>query len=175
MTDAVADPALDASESQRSAVPVLRPGARVLVIDAADRVLLFSSVDDEGRPFWFPPGGGSEPGETAEQTASRELCEETGLTDVEIGPELWRRRWVGAWGGVVYDCRERWFLAPVSECEIDTTSFTELERTSIVAHRWWTLPQLMHTADRLVPSNLAALVRDFLRDGPPRQPFFLDG
>ena len=44
-------------------VPVVRPGVRVLVIDDVDRVLLFASIDDAGQRFWYPPGGGSEPGE----------------------------------------------------------------------------------------------------------------
>ncbi len=75
----------------------VRPGARVLVIDAADRVLLFASTDDDGRSFWYPPGGGSEPGEAAEETARRELWGETGLNDIELGAEIWRRR------GLVHD------------------------------------------------------------------------
>src|SRR4028119_1754719 len=87
--------------------PVLRPGVRVVVVDDADRVLLFASIGDDGRRFWYPPGGGAEPGERAEDTAPRELREETGLTDVKLDGELWRRRAIVSWGGVRYDCRER--------------------------------------------------------------------
>jgi len=62
----------------------IRPGARVLLIDSDGRVLLFASGDAEGRTFWYPPGGGSEPGVGAEETAKRELLEETGLCDIEL-------------------------------------------------------------------------------------------
>ena len=148
-------------------------GARVLVIDAADRVLLFTSEDDAGRSFWYPPGGGSDPGETAEDTAQRELREETGLRDVEFAAEIWQRRGVASWGGVTYDCHERWFLARVAECRIDTAGCTEQERRSIAGHRWWTVDELAATTDRLVPDNLAELVRGLLRDGPPEQPIDL--
>ena len=82
----------------------MRLGARVLVIDAADRVLLFTSEDDAGRSFWYRPGGGSDPGEPAEATAQRELREETGLGDVELTAEIWQRPGLASWGAVTYDC-----------------------------------------------------------------------
>ena len=151
----------------------IRPGVRVLVIDTDDRVLLFASHDDDGRPFWYPPGGGAEPGETAEETARRELWEETGLTGVELEAEIWRRRGLASWGGVTYDGRERWFLARVAPYRIDTSGFTTEEQRSIVAHRWWTVDELAAAADRLVPANLDELVRGLLRDGPPAEPIDL--
>lgn len=151
----------------------LRPGVRVILIDAAERTLLFQSYDTDGVPFWVPPGGGSEPGETAEETARRELGEETGLTDVALVAEIGRRRGLASWGGKTYDCRERWFLARVPECAIDTAGFTDEERASIAAHRWWTVEELAAATERLVPTDLAALVGRLLQDGPPAAPIDL--
>ena len=152
---------------------VVRPSVRVLVIDATERVLLFASEDDAGRRFWYPPGGGSEPGETAAETARREPREETGLTDFALGPEIGRRRGLATWGGVTYDCGERWFLARVARFHVDTAGFTVQERGSIVGHRRWTVDDLMTTTDRLVPANLGDVVRDVLRNGPPAAPLDL--
>jgi 8-oxo-dGTP pyrophosphatase MutT (NUDIX family) len=155
------------------AAAVIRHSVRALVIDHAQRVLLFVSTDDGGQPFWYSPGGGSEPGETAEETVRRELREEAGLIDVELDPELWRRRGRASWGGVTYDYRERWFLARVAAFEVNTSRFTELERRSIVGYRWWTVVGLGTTTDRLVPDNLEELVHCLLRDGPPEHPIDL--
>jgi len=58
--------------------PILRPAARVLVIDEQSRLLLFR-LNTGDRDVWIVPGGTVEPGETPEQTASRKLWEETGI------------------------------------------------------------------------------------------------
>ena len=65
-----------------------RQSIRALVLDEAGRTLLFR-YGNEYAWWWVPPGGGQEPGESDEQTLRRELLEECGLADFEIGPLLW--------------------------------------------------------------------------------------
>lgn len=149
---------------------VVRPAVRLLVIDDADRVLLFAGTDDAGRRFWFTPGGGMETGESIEETARRELREELGLIDVVLGPELWRWQAVLSWGGITYDGSERGFLARVPAFAIDTSVFTVEEQTSIIEHRWWTVEELENVTDRLAPPGFASIVRRVLTEGPPAVP-----
>ena len=56
--------------------PLVLPGAVVLVLDRRRRLLMMRR-GDSGR--WGIPGGFTELGETVEETAQRELAEETGI------------------------------------------------------------------------------------------------
>lgn len=57
--------------------PLIQVGAAVLVEDGEGRLLLQRRTDDH---LWsFSAAGSMEPGESAEETACRELLEETGL------------------------------------------------------------------------------------------------
>ena len=65
-----------------------RENVRAAVVDERDRILLLRYGDDYG-DWWVTPGGGREPGEDDEQTLRRELEEEVGLVEFELGLLLW--------------------------------------------------------------------------------------
>ena len=80
------------------------PGVGVLVV-RDEKVLLGRRTSPHGHGTWAPPGGKAEPGESNEETARRELLEETGLVgavpkvvaetvDTFPGGECWRTLWV---------------------------------------------------------------------------------
>ncbi|WMS42629.1 NUDIX domain-containing protein [Acuticoccus sp. MNP-M23] len=56
--------------------PPVTLGVRIMVIDAADRIVLVRHTYTAG---WHCPGGGVDPHESAREAAERELWEETGL------------------------------------------------------------------------------------------------
>ena len=58
---------------------LLLPGVTAVVVNERDEVLLQLRRDSE---TWAPPSGGVEPGETAADTAIREVYEETGTSVV---------------------------------------------------------------------------------------------
>jgi 8-oxo-dGTP pyrophosphatase MutT (NUDIX family) len=152
---------------------IVRRTVRVLLIDSQESVLLFASVKDSGRRFWFPPGGGIEPGETPDQTARRELREETGLADIDLLGLIGRRRMTHAWLGSIYEFQEQWFLARVPPFDIDTSNHTEMEISSIVAHRWWHPAEISESSELFVPGDLAGLVSRILAEGLPSEPIVL--
>ena len=138
-----------------------RDSGRLIVLDRAGRVLLFRG-GEPGRlhegTWWFTPGGGQDPGESVEETARRELREETGLVVDDLGPVILVRDARFESRGEVIHARESYFLVRVDELEIDDAAWTQEEREVVLEHRWWTLEDLNSTADPVYPEDLAAVV-----------------
>ncbi|MER5531288.1 NUDIX hydrolase [Streptomyces sp. NPDC002677] len=156
-----------------------RKVARVVLLDPDDRILLLHGhePDDPADDWWFTPGGGLEGDETREQAALRELAEETGITDVELGPLLWRRMCSFPFAGRRWDQDEWYYLARTAhtfEVKPEATGLTELERRSVVGARWWTCRELTRAHETVYPTRLAELFRRLLDEGPPVRPVTLD-
>jgi TDG/mug DNA glycosylase family protein len=65
----------------------IREAVRAAIVAPDGRILMLHYVDPYDE-WWIPPGGGVDRGETDEQALRRELREELGLADFEIGPLL---------------------------------------------------------------------------------------
>lgn len=146
-----------------------RRAARVLLVDAEDRVLLFEGInpDRPDEPFWMTPGGGVEEGETDEEAARRELEEETGCVGIPLGAPVWTRVGHFDFAGTSYRQRETFFLARVPSWEVDTAGHNDEEQRCLLSHRWWPVEELYELDRPVFPTRLADLLADLLRDGPP--------
>jgi 8-oxo-dGTP pyrophosphatase MutT (NUDIX family) len=155
----IVEPAL----SDHGDTPLPRPSARVLLLDAERRVLLFNGHDPL-RPdarFWFTVGGGVEPGEDLRTAALRELAEETGvkLADDDLVGPVWRRRVAFSFDGRTYDGEEWFFVADLADpVNVDTSGFTQLETDTVDGHRWWSVDELRATEETVYPVQLSTLL-----------------
>ncbi len=136
-----------------------RPAARILLIDPAKRVLMFRFTASDRAPFWCPPGGALEPGESYEQAARRELLEETGIT-ADPGPEITRKlvEFTTIEGEPVI-ADERYFLVHVGSDAIDTSGHTALERSVMRSWRWFSDTDLAGHDEHFYPEDLAEIVQ----------------
>ena len=141
--------------------PLRRLCAKVLLVDPQDRVLLFSGIDrtlPEAPPEWFPVGGAVEDGETIEAAAVRETAEETGLQISHPGPAIFTRRFQWVFEGSAYDQEEVYFLVRTGHVAVSDDRWTDVERATIVDHRWWTVDELRSTSEAVYPDGLAELL-----------------
>ena len=154
----------------RSSGLPLRLAARAVILDPNDRVLLVRFVWPD-KTVWAPPGGGIDPGETPEQAIVREVAEECGLRDFELGPCIWTRtHWhldFSGWAGQteqIYLVRTEGF-EPAPEWTVG-----QLAAEGIAGQRWFTQAELGEHGLIFAPRCLPALLADIVDRAPPAEP-----
>lgn len=153
----------------RSSGLPLRAAVRALVLDGDDRVLLVR-FDWPDKSVWALPGGGVDPGESLEQAVVRELAEESGLRDFELGPHIWTRtHWFTDMAGWAGQTEEVYLVRTDAFEPAPEWTVAQLAAEGIGDQRWFTRDEL---AAELVyaPRRLPALVRELLEHGPPPEP-----
>ncbi|WP_337189293.1 NUDIX domain-containing protein [Phenylobacterium sp.] len=149
---------------------VIRPTARVLLLDRLDRILLMNGrLPGAAGGAWFTVGGGVEPGETYAEAAAREIREETGIADFELGPVVWRREGMLRLPEVTL-LKERYIVARCDGREPDRGGWTALERDLIDDIRWWSHGELALTGERIFPPGLADRLPGVLAGQFPAEP-----
>jgi 8-oxo-dGTP pyrophosphatase MutT (NUDIX family) len=153
--------------------PIDRPAARVLLLDASNRLLLLRVAIDPDHPqrLWITPGGGVEVGETHPDAARRELREELNLDGVELSRCVWTRQhlWYWTMRGEWIATRERFYVARLDQDAPDLTLYPD-EMLIMDDLRWWTLHEIAATEETVSPRALAQLLPPILDGDYPDPP-----
>jgi 8-oxo-dGTP pyrophosphatase MutT (NUDIX family) len=142
-----------------------RIGARVLLLDTDNRVLLIHACDphDRGHDWWELPGGGLDEGEEPADAARREVAEETGIVLPSLGRKLWIRESRFHYKGRDHHRIDHVFLARATDTAPKVAlKPTENEKAGLIERRWWSAAELHQTTAKLLPASLPRLVEDLL-------------
>jgi ADP-ribose pyrophosphatase YjhB (NUDIX family) len=152
-----------------------RPTARVALLDPDDRLLMLRIHDPAAMrsmklptpDFWLLPGGGVKPGENYEDAALREVFEETGISDVVLGPCVWTADYTAWWwhDGQPMHGIERYYVARVpAGLAVNFDRHEPLEASTTIGYRWFTLDEVVEreAAESFRPPGLAKLLRNLL-------------
>jgi 8-oxo-dGTP pyrophosphatase MutT (NUDIX family)/GNAT superfamily N-acetyltransferase len=149
---------------------IKRESIRAILLTRANEVLLLRIRPPDGRnPWWITPGGGLEPGETIEEGLKRELQEELGLDEFELGPLVWRRQHTFNWGGKRICQREQYYVVRV-ERRFEPRMSDVVEAEALDRFRWWAAAELARSSEPLTPLSLAEIVSRYLEQGAPSGP-----
>ena len=138
--------------------PVERQAVRGLVLDRDGRVLLVRFQHPiSGHAWWATAGGGVDDGESDDEALRRELREEAGLDEVEIGPVVHTREHTFPWARRIVHQRERFHLVRVDRHEPVPT--IDLAPEGVTEVRWWDRAELAAPAEEIVPAELLEIIR----------------
>jgi 8-oxo-dGTP pyrophosphatase MutT (NUDIX family) len=150
---------------------VHRGAARLLVLTPEPQILLLRLEPSFRDPFWVTPGGGLDEGETYEEAATRELAEEVGRDDLQLGPCIWSREVTFTWERWRVHQKERTFLVEVPAPFDAVTVFPDEE--PITGHGWFTLDRLRTEPDAIYPVGLAGHLERLIANGHENGPIDL--
>ena len=152
-----------------------RRAARVVLLDDDGRVLLLEAHDParpHGGTWWEIPGGGIDPHESSADAARRELREEAGVHEADIGPCVWVQRARFSFGGWRFDQWEEihvaWCTDPPATWQ--PAGLEALEAVAFQQHRWWELDELLTSDARVLPARLRHHLPDLVAGRMPAEP-----
>lgn len=143
------------------------------LLTTPDRQILLMRVTfpDPHRVLWITPGGGLDPAEDLLTGLRRELREEVGHDDFQIGPQVWHQTVSFYVGKRSVQQHNRYFWVPTEKFDpVFDLNPDPIERAMFDEYRWWSVDQIARSGEVFAPVELAARLAALFEYGPPRQP-----
>jgi 8-oxo-dGTP pyrophosphatase MutT (NUDIX family) len=146
----------------------------VVLIDRDGHTLLQNSadpVDASVPPWWELPGGGIDFGESSAAAAARELREETGIVDVQMGPCVWVRETEFVFAGWHIHQHEQIHVAWCDpQPSLAPLRLELLEAAAFRGVHWWTVDDLVVSTVQCWPSRIREFLPDLVAGRLPTHP-----
>ncbi len=111
-----------------------------------------------------------DPGEETHHAVRRELWEEAGIAEADIGPVVFTQSVEFTFGGWHFD-QDEWIH--IAHCDGDAAGPRGLEALEALAfgeQRWWDVEELLASGERTIPYRLIEFLPDLCSGSLPPEP-----
>lgn len=162
----------------------LRNSVKILLFNDTNELLLMCADDPtttsadkkyHGR-FWACLGGQMNSGESIQQTAIRELHEETGLQekDIQLGPVVWYGEFDLVLNGTLTHVKQTFLVAKTKQTEVALHTPDLWEKAFVQKLAWFSLEQMQNSKEVIFPVLMANYLPDIISGKYPKSPIEID-
>jgi len=149
----------------------IRISARALLINPEGQILLLKTnpdvFDPSGKiksPYWITPGGSVEFNETPAQAVAREIFEECGIDNLDIGPMVWFWEHMLVIEGIPTQLQDHFFVIRTVNSRVSIDGMKLCEHEDFLEYRWWNAAEIkasteVFTTDATPPTSSQILIR----------------
>lgn len=145
-----------------------RKAVRAILISPNNKVLMMKILSPyTNKSFWITPGGGLENKESIDNAIKRELKEELGLTNFELGSLVWLREHTFTWEEKRICQNEEYYIVHTEEFKPIIAD--KIEAKFLQEFRWWSLKDIEKSEENFTPKTIVNIVNSYLEFGAPKE------
>ncbi|NGX49422.1 MAG: hypothetical protein K940chlam5_01020 [Candidatus Anoxychlamydiales bacterium] len=162
----------------------IRSSIKVILLNDKDELLLMCADDPkttsaDGKylgKFWFTVGGQIELNETIEETAYREIYEETSIKkdEIDLGPIVWFGEFDLILNGVLTRLKQRFIVAKTKQINAYLKNPTPWEKKVVKELTWFSIDEIKNSKEIIYPALLSKYLPDIISGNYPNEPIEID-
>ena len=162
----------------------IRSSIKVILLNDKDELLLMCADDPNTTAadgtylgkFWFTVGGQIELNETIEETAYREIYEETSIKkdEIDLGPIVWFGEFDLILNGVLTRLKQRFIVAKTKQINAYLKNPTPWEKKVVKELSWFSIDDIKNSKEIIYPALLSTYLPDIISGNYPKEPIEID-